>query len=149
MRKVVAIVAALVLLEAALMAYPPARIAVGRHSPAIASFVSPWFAFHHKYMDGYVVGFEVGSQQDVVFRHLRDRYAGQARVIAGCRVTTAASLVDVTRDTDVGSVYGGGERLCLSIGSDPIYSRWSLVFAFDEEGVVRSIEVTFSRVEAP
>jgi hypothetical protein len=144
MRKILLIVAAVIVLDVALIAYAPARIALGRHSPAMASFISPMFAFSYEYAEGYVIGFDVGSNKDVVFRYLRDHYAGAAQVIIKCQVTHVGSVVGVAGDTDIGSIYGGGNHLCVLIRS-----RLMLIFAFDQQDIVRSIEVSFSRIEGP
>lgn len=119
--------------------YAPIKVAIGRHSPALAALFSlP--AFGHEYQDGQVLGFRVGMAKDQVFAQLRRDYAGRATVIGGCVVTTT-SMIAVNEDTDIAALYGGGDQVCSTIGRGT-----AVTFRFQDNSL-KTIRVSYAIIE--
>jgi hypothetical protein len=142
-RIVLLTVAALLLIYAA-VAVSPVRYAIGRRSPNVAAWFSPFlFNFSHAYKDGTVLEFAIGMSKEELFSTLKQNYEGKADLTIDCRVTTADSVVPISRDLDIGATYGGGPRLCVRLDS----RRLAADFEFQNDAV-STIEISFIRTES-
>lgn len=122
----------------------PLKDAIGRRNPEIASlFAPPRFNFSNVYDHGSVLQFEVGMPKAAVFAKLSGLYADRADLTVRCTVTTANSVVPITKGLDIADVYGGGPSLCVRLDA----RRLAVDFQFQND-VVSSIAVIFIRTES-
>jgi len=132
------------LLSYAAVTLSPIKSVIGRRSPAVASWFSPpLFNFSQTYTDGRVLEFGARMSKGEVFSKLIEGYADSADLTVDCVVTTADSVVPITRNLDIAAVYGGRHRLCVRLDS----RRLAVDFEFEGD-VVSTIDVTFVRTES-
>lgn len=144
-RKLIVSVFAGLLAAYVVVALTPIKSLIGRYSPAAASVFSPFlFNFSRTYESGNVLEFRIGMTRKELFETLRSTYAGRADLTVDCSVTTAESVVPITSELDVGTAYGGGQRLCARLDS----RRLGVVVGFQGD-LVSAIEVWFVRNEFP
>jgi hypothetical protein len=133
------------LLAYLLIAISPLKQMIGRTHPEIASLFSPFlFNFSASYDSGSVLGFHVNGSQHDVFLRLQSAYAGRSNLLVNCMVKQVDSIVPITRTTDVATIYGGGEKVCVSLD----HGRVSLDFAL-RGTVVSRIDLAYIRSELP
>jgi hypothetical protein len=128
-----------------LVAITPLKALIGRSSPSAASLFSPpWLNFAHTYSTGRVIDFRVGMTRAEVYALLVSRYSGGGAIIANCNAGQPYSLIPITRDLDVASASGGGDRICARL--DPPRLGTTIYFKDD---LVSSIKIRFIRMELP
>lgn len=129
----------------ALIASTPMKSFVGRYNPRAASIFSPLlFNFSHTYMNGRVLNFTIGMTRQDFLETLQREYAGKGDITVNCKVTTADSVVPITTELEIGSIYGGGERLCARLDS----RKLGIVAYFDKD-LVSAVNLWFVRSEFP
>ena len=127
------------------VAFSSLRLSIGRVSPPIAAWFSPFFFnFSGTYVTGKVLDFDVGMSRGDVFRVLNEKYAGVADLTAECKVTTASAVIPISKDLDIAAAYGGGPQLCTRLDS----RRLSVDFEFKGEKLTK-ISMTFVTNELP
>ena len=144
----VLIVALIVALYVAVALSPvPQRIA--RSSPEHASlFRPPWFNFAADYDEGYVLGFQIGSNREQLINTIVTKYAGSGEFAAACGREDGAPPLSVAESyvaaADVERVRGLAQRqvVCLHL----VARRMVLIFYLPDDHV-RKIELAFVRNE--
>jgi hypothetical protein len=142
-RTILLVVAALLLVYAA-AAFSPIKYSIGRYDPAIAAWFSPMlFNFSHTYREGPVLEFNVGMSKAELFSTLTGKYMDRADLTVNCRVTTASSVVPISRDLDFRAAYGCVPRLCVRLDSRKLAAD----FEFQNDAV-SAIVVSYIRNES-
>lgn len=122
----------------------PLQDSIGRCSPSVASlFAPPFFNFNAIYEDGSVLEFRVGMSRADVFTMLSERYADRADLTVNCVVTTADSVIPITKGMNIADAYGGGPRLCVRLDSLRLVAE----FEFQDDAVSR-IGISYIRSES-
>jgi hypothetical protein len=144
-KRVFAALAGGVIAVYAAIALSPLTAWIGRSDPALATCFRPLlFNFSSTYETGQVLDFHIGMSRGTFFTVLATTYSGKGRIIVNCTVSTGNSLVPITADLDVASIYGGGDRLCASMHPDgPGFE-----VSFQGESVAR-IKLWYVRTEMP
>lgn len=130
----------------AVVAVSPIQEAIGRRRPDLAGLFSPpFFNFSATYTEGYVLGFRIGMSTPELFQQIGHTFVDVGQIVRGCVVETGESLIPIHTTTDVESIYGEANRLCI-FAPGASGGRMIVTFTFEAD-TVSSVQIRYVRTE--